>query len=259
MTRLLPFLLLTLAACETSTPPPVTPVAMAGPAGATSPSVAASPAVKPPPYQGPPGSCSLDGLASPLYAADDPHWGEAGAPVAIVLFSDFQCPHCARQRLVLDDIKSHYGPTRLQIIWKNMPLSMHRNARPAAEASQAVLEAGGADAFWRFHDLVFTNHRSISDEQLAAWAQQAGVDPAAYAAARARPSVAAHVNGDVALARSIGVNGTPMMIVNGVALEGVQDPSSLSALIDEMLAGAPATPAVHHACDRMRESWAPAR
>ncbi|RYE92889.1 MAG: hypothetical protein EOO75_05650, partial [Myxococcales bacterium] len=194
-----------------------------------------------------------------LYGADDPRWGEAGAPVALVIFSDFQCPHCARQRLVLDDLKTHYGPSRLQIIWKNMPLAMHRHARPAAEAAQAVFEAGGPDAFWRFHDLVFTNNRSLSDENLAAWAQQAGVDPAAYSAARARPSVAAHVGGDLALARAIGVSGTPMMIVNGVALEGVQDPTSLSTLIDQMLAAAPASAGAHHACDRMRESWAPAR
>ncbi len=257
MTRLSWLLALPLlVACGPSAPAPSSPVAnLAGSAPASSGSAAS--VRRAAPYTGPAGTCQLDGLAMPLYTTEDPHWGDPLAPVAIVIFSDFECPFCARQKLVLDDIKAHYGPTRLQLVWKNMPLMRHRRARPAAEAGQAVLEVGGADAFWKFHDLVFANNHEITPENLSLWAREAGVDASAYEQARARPSVAAHVNGDLALARLLGVNGTPMMIVNGIALEGLQDPNELTTLIDQLLAAAP-TPAGFYACDRMRESWAPA-
>lgn len=243
--RALPLLTLLLAACSAGTPAAHTP-----------PPRRPAASSKVTPYQGTPGTCALDGLSAPLYSARDARWGNPSAPVAVVIFSDFECPFCAHQRRDLDVIKARYGPDKVQIVWKHMPLDMHPNARPAAEVAQAVFEAAGADAFWRFHDKTFSNRKAISPENLIAWAQEVGVPPERLKPALESPTVVAKIKEDISLARAVGLRGTPLLIINGLPLEGARDAEALAVIIDEELATAPAG-APHHACDRMREAWAP--
>src|SRR5690349_18304398 len=120
-----------------------------------------------------PGSEAASHASSPIpIGADDPSWGDAAAPVSIVLISDFECPYCARVKPTLDRIEKEYGPQRVRVVWKNNPLSSHPNARPAAEAAAAVHALGGD--FWKFHDLAFSHQRELTRENLASWAVQAG-------------------------------------------------------------------------------------
>ncbi len=244
--RALPLLALLLAACSAGTPAAPTPQPRRSAAAASG---------KVAPYQGAPGTCSLDGLTAPLYSARDARWGNPSAPVAIVIFSDFECPFCAHQRRDLDVIKARYGPDKVQLVWKHMPLDMHPNARPAAEVAQAVFEAAGADAFWRFHDMTFSNRKAISPENLIAWAQEVGVPAERLKPALESPTVVAKIKEDISLARAVGLRGTPLLIVNGLPLEGARDAETLAAIIDEELAAPAGAP--HHACNRMREAWAP--
>lgn len=237
-----------LSGCAPTTPAPGTAPASSAPA-APAPHAAK-------PYEGEPGTCSLDGLSVPLYSQRDARWGKPTAPVAIILFSDFECPYCARQRHALDDVKTRYGAEKIQIIWKQTPLEKHPNARPAAEVSQAVFEAAGADAFWRFHDLTFANRKNLSPEGLVGWAAEVGVPPERLKPALEKPSTLAKLKEDLALGRAIGLQATPTLLLNGHPLEGAQSTATLVALIDEELAAArPDDP--HAACNRMRASWAP--
>src|SRR5262249_33304057 len=63
---------------------------------------------------------------------DDPSWGNASAPVTLVVVSDFECPYCGRAAPTLARVKKEYGPERLRVVWKNSPLESHPSARPAA-------------------------------------------------------------------------------------------------------------------------------
>src|SRR6185503_13840945 len=99
---------------------------------------------------------SLDHSAASIpVTGKDPQWGNADAPVTVVIFSDFQCPFCSRVGPTLKQIKDTYGPQKLRMVWKNQPLPFHQNARPAAVAAQTVFALGGNDAFWKFHDTAF--------------------------------------------------------------------------------------------------------
>lgn len=170
--------------------------------------------------------------------SDNPSWGRRDAPVTIVLFSDFQCPFCARVEPTFDQIRRTYGPEKVRIVWKNQPLPFHANALPAATAAQTVFMLKGAEAFWKFHDAAFTHQRELSDDSYVRWAADAGIDPASFKAALASHKSEPKIVEDMAIARKVGANGTPMSFVNGVEISGAQPFDAFKKIIDLELAKA---------------------
>jgi protein-disulfide isomerase len=193
------------------------------------------------------GSATPSGALSPTHAdaavpvtSADPSWGNADAPVTLVMWSDFECPFCSRVGETLAALKRAYGPAQLRLVWKNYPLSFHAHARPAAEAAMAVFALGGADAFWKFHDLAFADQQHLSLANYVAWAAAAGVDPGGVEAAVKTGQQKSKIDADVALANRLAVRGTPAFRINGVALVGAQPEGSFRAIIDAQLAAAKA-------------------
>ncbi|MCU0682641.1 MAG: thioredoxin domain-containing protein [Polyangiaceae bacterium] len=166
---------------------------------------------------------------------DDPTRGSRTALVTVVVFSDFQCPFCARAEETLAQLWQNYGAGQLRFVWKNEPLSFHQDAKPAAIASQAVFAAKGADAFWKFHGQAFKNQRALTAENFGKWAQEAGVDAATFEKFKADPAVLKKVERDHELARSLGVEGTPHFFINGVALSGAQPYEKFKEVVEAQL------------------------
>jgi len=182
---------------------------------------------------------SLDHSAATIpVTGKDPQWGNADAPVTVVIFSDFQCPFCSRVEPTIKQLKDTYGPQKLRVVWKNQPLPFHQNARPAAEAAQAVFGLGGSDAFWKFHDLAFQNQQALSDDNYAKWAAQAGVDAAKFKAALSSKKFSAKIDEDMALASKVGATGTPAFRINGATLVGAQPFEKFKEVVDQQLAEA---------------------
>ncbi len=145
------------------------------------------------------------GQAGPIdVRADDPVRGNPRAQVTIVLFSDFQCPFCARVGPTLDEVQRTYGD-KVRIVWKHQPLSFHPNAVPAAVAAEAAREQG---KFWQMHDRLFASQRELS---------------------RSR------IEEDQKLASRIGAEATPTLFVNGEKVEGAVPFTMLKAVIDRKL------------------------
>ncbi|MBK7775115.1 MAG: thioredoxin domain-containing protein [Sandaracinaceae bacterium] len=80
--------------------------------------------------------------------AEQPSQGPADALVTMVVFSDFQCPFCARLNPTIEQLMRAY-PTQLRVVWRNLPLAFHPNAMPAAEAAMEAFAQGGDRAFWQ--------------------------------------------------------------------------------------------------------------
>lgn len=185
------------------------------------------------------GSSAASQASSPLpVGAVDPAWGNADAPVTIVEFSDFECPFCSRVVPTVARIKQAYGESKVRLVWKHNPLSMHANARPAAEAGATVFGLGGD--FWKFHDLAFANQRALTPANFAAWAVQAGVDAAQFKQAFDAQRYRAKVDEDMGLARQFELNGTPAFRINGKTLSGAQPFQKFEEMIDAQLAAADA-------------------
>lgn len=198
-----------------------------------------------------PGAAWSDDSSPVPVTSKDPVWGNRNAPVTIVVFSDFQCPFCSRVEGTLDQIKQQYGKDKVRVVWKNEPLPFHPNARPAAQAAQAVFAAKGSDAFWKFHAAAFKNQKELNDASYEKWAAEAGVDAATFKKFLADPATAKKVEDDHQLAQKVGANGTPHFYINGVELSGAQPIDKFKEVIDAQLEKAKAKQASGVKADKL--------
>lgn len=184
------------------------------------------------------GSAS-DHANSPIpITKNDPQIGNTDALVTIVEVSDFECPFCSRVTPTINQIKKEYKPDQVRIVWKNNPLPFHKNARPAAEASATVMALGGSEAFWKFNESAFANQKELTEANFEQWAVAAGVPAAKFNEAYKAKKFASKVDEDLALAKKIGISGTPGFRINGKLLSGAQPYPKFKEIIDAELAAA---------------------
>ena len=107
----------------------------------------------------------------------------------------------------------------MRVVWKNLPLSMHQNARPAALAAMAANEQG---KFWEFHDKLFANQQKLAKDDFVRYAQELGLDAKRFQDAVAGEKHKGQVDADSAEAAALGVTGTPAFFVNGKFLSGAK-------------------------------------
>ena len=123
-------------------------------------------------------------------------------------------------------------PESVKVVFKHYPLSFHKKALSAALASMAAAEQG---KFWEYHDELFLNQNSLSNEKYLEIAQAMGLDLQKFSLDMMRPSLRQKVEGDIADAKKAGVTGTPAIFVNGRKLKK-RNFDNISRLIDDELA-----------------------
>ena len=165
----------------------------------------------------------------------DPTWGDRTAPVTLVVFGDLQDPFCAHLQPTVDSLKTLYGPSTLRVVFKNDPLPFHTNAKPAAEAAVGVLELKGSDAFWHFQERAFANQHSLTQASFEDWASESSVDMPRFRRGLSTHKWQTKVEDDAAVAKTVGVTGTPTSYVNGIKLSGVQTLAQFQHVIDDEL------------------------
>jgi protein-disulfide isomerase len=141
--------------------------------------------------------------------------GPEDAPVTITLFSDFQCPYCARLLPTMEQVMQAY-PKQVRMVFKQFPLSMHPFAQPAALAS---LAARNQAKFWPLHDQLFANYNKLNDVLIRQLAEGVGVDMARFDKDLATPALQQEVAADTQLGVKAGVRGTPAAYINGKQLK----------------------------------------
>jgi protein-disulfide isomerase len=157
--------------------------------------------------------------------AKGPVQGNANAPVEIVEFSDFECPHCKKAQPKLEQLMSESPNARL--VFENFPLAqIHKWADPAAGYADCIARQS-AEQFWKFSREVFDQQEQINDgnavAKLAAIATDAGANASATAACADSAETKARVNQQYELGVSVGVNATPTLFLNGRKIENVND------------------------------------
>ena len=157
--------------------------------------------------------------------------GNPDAKIAVVEFSDFQCPFCGRVTPTLDQIQREYGD-QVRVVFKHLPLRIHPKAPGAHAAAEAAHQQG---KFWEMHDLIFANQREMSEEKYIVYAEQIGLDADRFKKDVVAASTKKRIDADAAEASKLGVTGTPGFFVNGRFLSGAQPFSSFKTIIDEEL------------------------
>jgi len=172
-----------------------------------------------------------DGVDRVRVPLEGPSKGPSNAKVTIVEFSDFQCPFCGRVMPTLQQIEKNY-PNDVRTVFIHNPLPFHQNAEPAAEAAIAA-EAQGK--FWQMHDKLFANQNNLARPDLEKYAQEIGLDMNKFKAALDSHSGKKKIDADLALAKQVGVQGTPNFYIYGRNVQGAQPYEEFKKVIDDEL------------------------
>ena len=167
-------------------------------------------------------------------AGGGPSFGPADAKVVLVEYSDFECPYCSMAAKTLTQIKERYGAV-VRVVFRQFPLPFHEHAMLAAQASMAAHAQG---KFWALHDAMFAAEGKLDRAGVDALARAAGLDMAAFKAALDKEAYKAAVEADVALAREVGVQGTPTLYVGGERVMDATNFAMVSASIEAQLKAA---------------------
>jgi protein-disulfide isomerase len=175
---------------------------------------------------------------SPPVGPEDHSAGPDDAPITLVEYGDYQCPHCGRAYPIVKELQKRLGK-RLRFVFRNFPLTqIHPNAQHAAEAAEA---AAAQDRFWPMHDRIFERQFALDDEYLLEYAAELGLDATRVADELAAGTHGAKVRDDFRSGVRSGVNGTPTFFINGVRHEDGFDLETLLAALEQAGPAAPAS------------------
>jgi protein-disulfide isomerase len=168
--------------------------------------------------------------------------GRADAPVVIYEFADFQCPGCGQfASMVAPLIKERLvQPGKVRYVYYDFPLiQIHQNAFLAARAGRCANEQG---KFWEFHDVIYGQQPNWSSEPdpsdlFVEYGVRAGVQEGPFESCLRSDRFAREVSESIKLGESLGVSGTPTLIVNGRRLGSTPGFAELEQIVNEAVAG----------------------
>jgi len=162
-------------------------------------------------------------LTPPVHEGDHAS-GPADAPVTLVEYGDYQCPHCGRAYPRVKALQKRFG-NRMRFVFRNFPMAeSHPEAMHAAQAAESVAAHAGDDAFWKMHDLLFEHQQddldALDDAHLARYAAEAGAEADDVKRDLEKEAFEDRVRTDFMSGARSGVNGTPTFFINGVRYDG---------------------------------------
>jgi len=161
---------------------------------------------------------AVKGLDIPVDGS--PRAGAGEPAVTIVVFTDFECPFCAKAADTLRDLLRAY-PEHVAVVFKNFPLESHPKAELAARAAFA---AARQDKFWEMHDTLFSvQGTELTRERIDTMAVGLGLDLDQFSEDLASTAATAAIEADRRLGQELGVDSTPGIFVNGRPVTRIED------------------------------------
>jgi len=161
-----------------------------------------------------------------------PSRGAAEAPITLVEFSDFHCPFCKQSQATLKQLLERYSG-KVKLVYRDFPLDqLHPQARAAAEAARCANDQG---KFWQYHDVLFQRPPDAAPQVLRTYAEQIGLDAAAFDRCLTSGIHREAVDRDVEDAARLGLTGTPAFFINGRPLTGAQPLEAFVRIIEDEL------------------------
>jgi protein-disulfide isomerase len=139
--------------------------------------------------------------------------GAGTARLAILEFSDFQCPYCADfASKTLPQLEREFiTPGTIQLIFRHNPLEM---IHPFAAAASAAAECAGQQSkYWEMHDALFSRQRELATELFPAQAKELRLDIDAFTSCLGSTAVARRIKDDQQEAARLGLTSTPIFLV----------------------------------------------
>jgi len=159
----------------------------------------------------------------------------------MVIYSDFACPYCTQlAQKVEPELADLVDQGTLRIEWRDLA-QISPTSPLAAQAGRAAAKQG---RFWEFHDAVYAaadpqGHPEYTEDSLVTFAQKAGVaNIEQFRTDMTSAETVAAVTEATNHAHSIGITGTPFMIVGETYIGGYKDANYLKAVINSQAAKA---------------------
>lgn len=154
--------------------------------------------------------------------------GTLEAPVTLVEYGDYECPHCGATHQIVNELQTQVGD-KMSFVFRNFPLTMiHPHALQAAEAAEA---AGAQGKFWEMHDILFERQQNLDETDLLAYAEALGLDMDRFEQDLIEHVYVPLIQEDFRSGVRSGVNGTPSFFINGVRHNGGYDLRSLMKVV----------------------------
>ena len=180
----------------------------------------------------------------PKVTKDDHVRGDRNSRIALIEYSDIECPFCKR-----------FHPTALQVfdaykgkvmwVYRHYPLTFHANAQKEAEAAECANELGGNDVFWKYLDTLYertsSNGTGFALDKLVPLAVELGLNETNFKECLDSGKYAQHVKDDMDGGSKAGVTGTPGNILLDMKsgktslIPGAVPFEQIKSAIDEML------------------------
>ncbi|HML16858.1 MAG TPA: thioredoxin domain-containing protein [Bryobacteraceae bacterium] len=165
-----------------------------------------------------------------------PSFGPAGAPVVLVVFSDFECPICKEESTVLRQNVAATFPDKVRVYFNDFPLdAIHTWAHTAAIAGRCVFRQNPTK-FWNYFDWIYQNQQSIGldnfSSRFQSFASENGLDGMQLGRCVDNKMTDAEVTKSIEEGYALQVSATPTIFLNGRKLEGGVPWQTLEQLIN---------------------------
>ncbi|MFH2005283.1 MAG: thioredoxin domain-containing protein [bacterium] len=187
--------------------------------------------------------------------SDREPWLGAKRPlVTIVMFSDFECPYCRYLACVMKILAKNNKRT-VRLHFRHFPLSFHKRAMPAAEATEAAFDQKGRRGFWKMYERLFALQgctertvklgasaylREVRSPQgwldgsaLESYARKIGLRQTKFRAALESHRYRANVERQITAGKLLGVYGTPASFLNGRYVRGAVQYDLMKTILAE--------------------------
>lgn len=169
--------------------------------------------------------------------------GDRTAPLALVVYADYQCAYCARfHHGMLGDIKARYIDSGVLLyVHKDFPLRMHRQALPAAIAARC---AGAQGRYGAMQGRLYEAQTNLGEPLYTQLAATIGLDLDAFQKCRADPATRRSVERDLREGQRANVTATPTLLLGRIEGDSV--------IIERVSAGLPSLDALGAEIERLR-------
>ncbi|ULA61851.1 MAG: Thioredoxin domain-containing protein [Nitrospira sp.] len=160
-----------------------------------------------------------------LNDARSPVSGNHSGPITLVEFFDYRCGYCKRAAGAVTQLQQE--DARVRVIYKDFPI-LGEVSELAAKAALASQAQGKHQAF---HEAMLAFKGDITKESILSLAGEVGLNTAKLEADMRNPEWQTVIDSNRALARTLGISGTPGFIVGTELVPGALDLNGLKELI----------------------------
>lgn len=160
------------------------------------------------------------------------------AKLTLVEFGDYECPACEQYHPLVKKILTDYAG-KITFVFRNYPLSQHKNAQISAQAAEAT---GLQNKYWQMHDKIFEsstewNGSSNAKDIFIGYAEKLGLDVNKFKTDIDSSAIKDKIKADVTDGNLIRLSATPTYYLNGIKLESLPaNYADLKSLFDTELA-----------------------